>query len=267
MSSTQPSSSPQTHSRPVSSRTSRTTASARISPRSTRPPGHRPLPGGRAVAPTDQQQRAVVHDDRTDGELGRGCSRQVPVHDDGPGREPEASRRSSWSRGRPGSARRRCPTAPRSVRPLDDGVHHGLADPDRPGLGLGEEVVDHDQGGAVGHGGRGGRRRSRPRSRRTVPVSTSASGSSSAAAQALVERRAAADRAGPHLAAAHGGQLARPRRQPGGPGRAGRRDAAGRTPSMAVSPSRPGAGRSGSGWSCGGGACARSGARPRARRR
>ena len=118
------------------------------------PAGHRPLPRGRPVAPPDQQQVAVVDGHGADAQLGPvahgdsghrlgGSAIEAAVHDDGPGDEAEASRRSSWWPGCRAGPGRRCRRSRAARHQAIEQVHHRLADADAAGLRLDEEVVDH----------------------------------------------------------------------------------------------------------------------------
>ena len=133
--------------------------------------GHRPLPRRRAVAPPDQQQAVVrPRRPRRRRASGRMSRVEAPVHDDGPGHQPEAPRRSSWWPGcRAGRARRR-PRQPRSAAQASDGVHHRLPDADAPGPGLDVEVArPRASSPLVGQRLERGRRRSRRPCRRWCP--------------------------------------------------------------------------------------------------
>ena len=150
--STQPTSSPQTPSRPVSSHSSRTTASASSSPASTRPPGtdHCPRPArgpaGSAAAGRASTTTAPTRPAGRSARRARQARPERPVHDDGPGHQPEAPRRSSWWPGR-----RAGPGVDADAAPLpgpgEHGVHHRLPDADAAGVGLDEEVLDHAPAG------------------------------------------------------------------------------------------------------------------------
>ena len=104
-----PTNAPHVPSRPVSSRSSRTTASASVSPGSTRPPGTRPQARVRArcrAAPSSSRRHAVG--DGTDAELG--ATHQVAVeravHDDGACRRDRSVSKKFFVSRLPGSARR-----------------------------------------------------------------------------------------------------------------------------------------------------------------
>src|SRR5947209_1427287 len=146
MRSTQPTNPSHTPSRPVSSASSRTTASASVSPPSTRPPGrdHSPAAGPwprrisrsrsslTATAPTHTSAfkagivssvEPVVHDQLAGGEAG--LLEEVlggPVAGEGHGVHPETLA---------------------LVAPRHQVVHHRLAQADLAGLLLDEDVVDH----------------------------------------------------------------------------------------------------------------------------
>ena len=184
MRSTQPSQPAGTTASPVSSATSRTTASARGSPHSTRPPGHAPQADPCPPAPPDQQQPAVVDDDAADADLGvrpaQGPSSRNVVSSRAvmPGPLVEVLDVAVAGEGEAVQA-----GAPRRPRPGRGGVDEGLPDPDVASLGLDEDERDAGDRrpvarSAAGRAGarRGRGRRSRPRACRRPDRSAAAAG-------------------------------------------------------------------------------------------
>ena len=183
---------------PVSSRSSRMTASASVSPRSTRPPGTDHRPCGRAVA---RAGRAAA---------GRGRRR--------PRRRPRS--------GGVVTAARRCTTMARATSPNDSkkflvcavagqgeavdaeaALRPRTRRPGRPSStspsptlaapGLDVEVGDDAEQAAVGQRARRGRRRSRRRCRRRCRPARGGRATASSSRERGLERRAAGVRAGP----------------------------------------------------------------------
>ena len=156
--SAQPISAPQTTLEAGLLGTSRTTASAASRP--ARPARRaRTTPPAAGPWPRRTISRSYRRDgDGTDAHLGRTSAgqatsachsvdrrRAMRVHDDRPSDQPEAPRRSSWCPGRRAGRARRSPMQRAASRQSTIAVHHSLAHPDAPGVGLDVEVVDHGE--------------------------------------------------------------------------------------------------------------------------
>src|SRR5687767_3597758 len=142
MRSTQPTSSPHTPSSPVSSSSSRTTASASISPVSTRPPGtdHSPAAGPRPRRIRSRQSLSTATAPTQTSGLGIGVVEPF-VHHEQPGGE---ARRLEEVLGGPGPGQGGGVGAHAALlaEPVEQQLHHRLPYAHAPGALLDEQLVD-----------------------------------------------------------------------------------------------------------------------------
>ena len=154
------------------------------------------------------KQRLEIPDDVGGGEVGRfgqwSCGGGYPgrrcaelvVHDQRTGREARRARRSSSPRGDRAARWRRCRRSPHRVQNATSCVRDRLPHPDRAGLGLDVQLVDHAEPRAVAQGLDLDDAVADDASS-IVPTTTHASSRSSSAAKRVVERLRRAPRASP----------------------------------------------------------------------